>query len=133
MQLVLQHQQTTAHHSLQGFEQQFSSSILPCLNTSAQGTRGMKPAAIGNTWNRVQYVQVAQLQLYVMPEERRPSQKPPYEFFHPLNSRPTKKFYHIRDSDLFRPPKLIRQYPNMRCSLKYCEFYKDYNHNITML
>ncbi|KAH9704341.1 Uridine monophosphate kinase [Citrus sinensis] len=40
-------------------------------------------------------------------------------------------FYHIRDSGLLRPPKPMKKYPNMKHSLKYCEFYEDFGHSTT--
>ncbi|KAH9681853.1 hypothetical protein KPL71_027115 [Citrus sinensis] len=38
-------------------------------------------------------------------------------------------FYHIRETDILRPPKPIRKYLNLKRSLKYCEFHKDFGHS----
>ncbi|KAH9704316.1 protein STRICTOSIDINE SYNTHASE-LIKE 10 [Citrus sinensis] len=40
-------------------------------------------------------------------------------------------FYHIRDIGLLRPPKPMKKYPNMKYSLKYCEFHEDFGHSTT--
>ncbi|XP_024043205.1 uncharacterized protein LOC127899388 [Citrus sinensis] len=63
------------------------------------------------------------------PEQREAPQKSRYDSFHHLNQSPEKFFYHIRDTGMLRPPKPIRKYPNMKRSLKYCEFHEDFGHS----
>lgn len=38
-------------------------------------------------------------------------------------------FYHIRETGILRPPKPIQKYLNLKRSLKYCEFHKDFSHS----
>ena len=63
------------------------------------------------------------------PEQREAPQKSRYDSFHHLNQSPEQIFYHIRDTGMLRPPKPIRKYPNMKRSLKYCEFHEDFGHS----
>ncbi|XP_052299748.1 uncharacterized protein LOC127903121 [Citrus sinensis] len=63
------------------------------------------------------------------PDQREPPPRPRYESYHPLNRSPEQIFYHIRDSGLLRPPKPMKKYPNMKRSLKYCEFHEDFGHS----
>ena len=64
------------------------------------------------------------------PDQREPPPRPRYESYHPLNRSPEQIFYHILDIGLIRPPKPIKKYPNMKRSLQYCVFHKDFGHSI---
>ena len=65
------------------------------------------------------------------PDQREPPPRPRYESYHPLNRSPEQIFYHIWDSGLLRPLKPMKKYPNMKHSLKYCEFHEDFGHSTT--
>ncbi|KAH9704302.1 protein STRICTOSIDINE SYNTHASE-LIKE 10 [Citrus sinensis] len=65
------------------------------------------------------------------PDQRESPPRPRYKSYHPLNRSPEQIFYHIRDIGLLRPPKPMKKYPNMKYSLKYCEFHEDFGHSTT--